>query len=135
MWSRLAASISLLFSAALLAQQPPGAFRVHALFGDHMVVPPNTTVALRGDGATGAMVRARASWGAETTVTTGAGGRWSCNLATPARGTRGEIVLTHGAAVLTLRDVVAGDVWLASGQSNMEMQVGKVGWSAGVRSA
>ena len=133
MRNRLAASISLLLTVALAAQQEPGAFRAHALFSDHMVVPPDSTLPLRGDGAAGAMVRVRASWGAESTVTTGRDGRWRCNLPTPPRGTTGEIVLTCGTASVTVRDVVVGDVWLASGQSNMEMPVGKNPWSAGVR--
>jgi sialate O-acetylesterase len=53
-------------------------------------------------------------------TTADAGGRWRVNLAAlPASSTPREIVI-KASNIITVRDVLVGEVWLASGQSNME---------------
>jgi len=50
-----------------------------------------------------------------------AAGVWRADLeAMPANATGGDLVVTEDKATVTLHDVVVGEVWLASGQSNME---------------
>jgi len=50
-----------------------------------------------------------------------AAGVWRADLeAMPANATGGDLVVTEGSTAVTLHDVVVGEVWLASGQSNME---------------
>lgn len=113
------------------AQEP--AFRPARLFGDHMVLPASCRAPVHGWGPAGAAVEVRASWGSVATATVGADGRWRCALETPARGTAGELTFASGGVELRARDVLVGDVWLASGQSNMEMPVGRQGSWSGVR--
>jgi len=61
-------------------------------------------------------------------------GRWSVYL--PEGEAGGPFVLTiRGNNTITLQDVLVGDVWVASGQSNMEFPMAKTAWSNGVQNA
>lgn len=112
---------------------PAREFAVMKLFGDHMVLPPGETVAVRGFGPAGAKVRVAGSWGEALECTIGADERWRGDLPTPGRGGPHAITLTCGGERIVLDDVLVGDVWLCSGQSNMEMPVGhQGGWKLGV---
>lgn len=57
-------------------------------------------------------------------VTAGADGRWKATLpAMPAESTGAVLTVTAGAQTVRVHDVVVGEVWLCSGQSNMEWTV------------
>lgn len=128
------------FAVSLLAQEaaapaatPATTFRTMRLFGDHMVLPPSEAVPISGFGEPGAAVSMRGSWGASADAVVQADGKWRANLATPERGGPFEVTLRSKAAEVVLHDVLIGDVWLGSGQSNMEMPVGNYGgWQGGV---
>lgn len=115
------------FALGAVAQSPQPTFRTSALFGDHMVMPAQSQLPLRGHGIAGEPVVVTASWGSAAKTEVDGDGRWQCSLPTPPRGTQGEVTLRSGGKELVLRDLLAGDVWLCSGQSNMEMPVGKPG--------
>lgn len=124
------------FAAVVAAQTPVAAaprLRPAALFGDHMVLPAATKAPLWGRAAPGAAVEVRGSWGQTAKATADAEGRFRVELATGGRGGPFEVTFAAGGEQLVLRDVLLGDVWLGSGQSNMEMPLGKSGWSPGVR--
>ena len=53
-------------------------------------------------------------------------GNWSCKLKTPNAGGPFSIKVTSKDELIIINDVLIGEVWLASGQSNMEMPV--KGW-------
>ena len=92
---------------------------------DSMVVQQNSVWTIKGR-ADGPSVTARASWGGKAvTVATQAGGRFSLQLPTPKAGGPYTVSLSDGEPTV-LRDVFVGEVWLCSGQSNMEMPPG--GW-------
>lgn len=92
---------------------------------DSMVVQQNSVWTIKGR-ADGPSVTARASWGGKAvTVATQAGGRFSLQLPTPKAGGPYTVSLSDGEPTV-LRDVFVGEVWLCSGQSNMEMPLG--GW-------
>ena len=61
--------------------------------------------------------------GSAVDVVAGADGRWSATL--PAQGAGGpyQLAVRSGDSTLSVRDLLVGDVWLASGQSNMEWPV------------
>ncbi len=62
------------------------------------------------------------SFGGQTKPTrVNASGLWRADLdPMPASATGGDLVVTQGATTVACHDVVVGEVWLASGQSNME---------------
>lgn len=109
-------SFFLLASICLKAQ-----LRLPVLFDDHMVIQQQATVPIWGWAHPSQDVTIKVSWDT-TTIRTKAdhGTVWKTTLRTPAAGGPHTITLTAGSNVLTLQDVLTGEVWLASGQSNME---------------
>lgn len=92
-----------------------------ALFGDHMVIQRNLPVHVWGRATTGEVVSVSLQSGTAS-ATADSIGYWSVHL--PALDAGGPFTLTvKGANTITLRDVLVGDVWVASGQSNMELRL------------
>lgn len=96
--------------------------------GDHMVLQQRTEAAVWGFAAPGSVISVTPSWNGKTyEARTGADGRWKAAVATPAASyEKHEIRISGDGGEIVVRDVLVGEVWLASGQSNMEMPV--KGW-------
>ncbi|UDF05732.1 sialate O-acetylesterase [Asticcacaulis sp. AND118] len=99
------------------------AIRIDPLFTDHMVLQRGKAVSLRGDAPAGATVTVRFST-VSASGKTGSDGRWRVTLPAIPDGASGvlEVDASSGGS-LRLNDVVAGDVFLCSGQSNMDLSV------------
>lgn len=95
---------------------------LHPLFADHAVFPRDRAAPIWGWTAPGATVRV-ALGSAHAEAIANADGRWQAALGPLAAG--GPYALTvDGPQHVVCNDVMVGDVWLFSGQSNMEMGVG-----------
>ncbi len=107
---------------ALLAIPAAQAVELPRLFADGMVVQRAQPVRVWGEAAPGARVHVTFA-GREAAAQAAADGRWS--LALPAQTAGGPHVMRidDGKQPRVLRDVLVGDVWLASGQSNMEWPI------------
>jgi sialate O-acetylesterase len=93
--------------------------KVDALIGDHMVVQRDRPLRLAGTAEPGEAVTATIA-AAKATAKTDPAGRWSMTL--PALPAGGPYTLkVRGTNTMTFGDVWAGEVWIASGQSNMEL--------------
>ena len=120
-------SALLLCLAPTARAQVPTALQLAPVFGDHMVLPRARSVTVWGRGAPGCKVDVQL--GADRAKTTAdTDGRWSVALpARPASAAGVELVARSlgpaGADAVTIRDVVFGDVWLCTGQSNMRWRV------------
>ncbi len=111
---------------ALLALIPLGvaALELAPPFTDHAVLQRDTPVPVWGwDDQPGATVTvAYAGQTKETRVN--AAGLWRADLdPMPARTEGADLVVNRGPITTTFHDVVVGEVWLASGQSNMEWRL------------
>jgi sialate O-acetylesterase len=96
--------------------------KLPAIISDNMVLQQQTTVTLWGWAKPGEKVNIKASWGkADKTVTADAGGKWSVQLKTAKAG--GPYTLQFNE--VEIKNVLLGEVWLASGQSNMEFVVAR----------
>lgn len=105
------------------AQTPVSAPLLDGMFQDHAVLQRGQPVAVWGQASPGAAV-AVALGQTRVQATAGPDGHWRATL--PAMTAGGPHVLTAevaGAASQTVSDVMVGDVWLCSGQSNMEFAV------------
>ena len=105
----------LMASAALQAN-----ISLPAIFTDHMVLQQQSQVSIWGWAKPGENIKLVASWDGDTlTTTTDNQSHWSISLSTPAAGGPHQIYLI-GHNTIVLSDVLVGEVWLCSGQSNME---------------
>ena len=98
--------------------------RLPSILGSHMVLQQKSEVNLWGWCSPGEKIRIKASWDTVTYSTEGTNGaRWNLKVKTPAAG--GPFTLTISAHnTLVLEDVMIGEVWVCSGQSNMEFSAG-----------
>jgi sialate O-acetylesterase len=92
------------------------------LFGDRMVVQRDVEIPVWGTATPGARVEVALGGATRETVADGAG-RWAVRFdALPAGGPH-ELTVEGDAERIVIRDVRVGDVWVCSGQSNMEWVV------------
>lgn len=93
------------------------------VIADSMVLQQKSTVALWGVARSRAGVTVTPSWDNHPyTTVAAADGSWRVLIVTPAAGGPYSIVFTDGKKKV-LRDILIGEVWICSGQSNMEMPV------------
>ena len=95
--------------------------RLPSVFSEHMVLQRDMPVPVWGWADAGEKV-AVAIAGRTAEATAGQDGRWEVRLASLEAGGPHTLVV-KGANTLTVSDVLVGEVWLASGQSNMNMPI------------
>jgi sialate O-acetylesterase len=97
-----------------------------SVFSDNMVLQQKTNAAIWGKATAGKAVKITVSWNKINYGTiTDASGNWKIKVATPGYGGPYTITISDG-ELLVLNNVLIGDVWICSGQSNMEMPL--AGW-------
>ena len=97
--------------------------KLPAIFGNHMVLQRDAAVPVWGTAAPGEEVTVAIA-GQTASAKAGADGKWSVKLAKLAAA--GPHTLTvKGKNTVTFSDVLVGEVWLGSGQSNMAMTVNR----------
>jgi len=94
---------------------------LNSLFSDHMVLQQQQEVMLWGKYTPKEKISVKANWGSESTTKVDENGNWRLNITTPEAGGPFEVSISTRDTTITLVDVMVGEVWLASGQSNMEM--------------
>jgi len=112
------------FLAVLLLLAPVAAadVRLPRIFGDHMVLQSGRELPVWGWAAAGEKVTVAVA-GKTAEATAGGNGKWKATL--PALKPGGPFEMTvKGKNTITFKDVVVGEVWLCSGQSNMDVPVG-----------
>src|SRR5579871_4423333 len=109
---------ALLLVAAIEARATAGPL-VSPVFGSHMVLQRGRA-RIWGWAAAGTAVRIM--WDRQrVTAVAGADGRWLAALPTPGVGGPHSLAVEGGGERVALEDVLVGDVWLCSGQSNMAL--------------
>lgn len=115
--------ILLLTSFLALALTGSAKVWLPSFFSDNMVLQQQTEAPLWGTAQARTKVTAKPSWTKQTYSTrSDDNGNWKLTLPTPEAGGPYTIVVSDGDKT-TLRNVLIGEVWLCSGQSNMEMPV------------
>ncbi|MFM7804013.1 MAG: sialate O-acetylesterase, partial [Verrucomicrobiota bacterium] len=104
----------------LMALPLAAAIRLPAVIGSHMVLQRGTNTTLWGWAAAAETVTVSVSWSTNTWKATASnGGRWATDIQTPQAGGPHTIRIRGGNEIV-LEDVLVGEVWVCSGQSNME---------------
>lgn len=92
------------------------------LLSDHMVLQQQADARLWGEAAPNSTVTIRASWTNQPVETKAdAQGFWNTAIGTPSASFTPQTLTISDGEPVTLHDVLIGEVWFCSGQSNMEM--------------
>jgi sialate O-acetylesterase len=91
-----------------------------------MVLQQKTNVPFFGKAIPGQQVIINSSWGASAKSKVGTDGSWKAFIKTPKAGGPFTIKMNIGDSIITFKNVMVGEVWLCSGQSNMEIPL--EGW-------
>lgn len=116
----------LTFMALCLAACLEAKVILPAFFTDNMVIQQNSMLTLPGKTKAGKQVTVKTSWDNKKYMAKAAtDGSFTVQIPTPAAGGPHKITISDGEK-LTLQNVMSGEVWFCSGQSNMEMPI--AGW-------
>ena len=107
---------------ALAAGPLSAEVRMAAIFGNNMVLQREIAIPVWGWADPGEAVSVKFA-GQQKTATAGSDGRWQVKLDALQATAKGATMVVSGKNTLQLGNVVVGDVWVCSGQSNMEWVV------------
>lgn len=99
--------------------------RLPSLFTDHIVLQQQSKVSIWGWAQAATKVRLVGSWNVKDTIKTVANeyGKWKAEIPTGKYGGPYTLQVIGHANRIELKDVMLGEVWLCSGQSNMEWSI------------
>lgn len=101
-----------------------GSIELPRIYTDNMVLQRNSVVTIPGIAAPRSKVVLKADWlSAPVSAVTDGNGKFTLKLPTPDCGGPYTIVLNDGHGEKVLHNILIGEVWLCSGQSNMEFPV------------
>ena len=107
--------------ALLLATSASAKVKMPSFFGDGMVLQQEAPCNLWGTANANRTIKIKTSWDGKTyKVNADKQGKWKAQVNTPVAGGPYDIVLNDGEDT-RLSNVLVGEVWICSGQSNMEM--------------
>ena len=108
---------SLIFLSAILTSQAQ--LRIARLFGDHMVLQRNKPLPVWGWASKNENIKIQFN---QLVIQSKAddNGKWIVNLPAMKEGGPYEMIVSSKQQTLQIKDIMLGEVWLCSGQSNME---------------
>jgi len=96
--------------------------KLPAVIGDNMVLQRGGSTPIWGWADAGEKVTVAATWGGKAEATADQDGKWMVKVELPTSAGPFEITIA-GKNTITLKNVLVGEVWVCSGQSNMEFSV------------
>ena len=97
--------------------------QLNSLFSDNMVLQRKTLVNIWGMGIPYKRIEIIPEWGKKINLNCNHDGSWNGQLKTPEAGGPYFIDIVSNNDTIKINNVMIGEVWLASGQSNMEMNL------------
>lgn len=114
-------AMTFLFGIVFSVSQALAEVKLPAVFCNNMVLQQQTQAVIWGKATKNASVSVSTSWnGKSYSSIASADGNWKLKVATPKAGGPYEITVSDGKS-MKLKNVLIGEVWVCSGQSNMEM--------------
>lgn len=104
----------------------PGSSKIKMphVFTDNMVIQADTVAQLWGNATPNSEVKVTGSWGVDVTTKADKEGKWKIGITTPPPSYNPvsiSVTDMNDRESVTFNNVLPGEVWIASGQSNMEM--------------
>ena len=119
-------TLFLVLILALAGCQTNSHLRLPSLISDNMLLQQKTTSKIWGRATQDTKINVSASWNTNGKAIAGKDGKWSVNLLTPEAGGPYTITISAKDTTIMVKNVLIGEVWFCSGQSNMEMPL--AGW-------
>jgi sialate O-acetylesterase len=124
MFKKIIFTVSLLIILNSIAL---GELKVASIFCDHMVIQQKCSAPIWGWDLPDEKITIQPSWQTEAvSAVTDSTGSWKAEIKTPSAGGPYTIKI-KGKKEITISDVLVGEVWVCSGQSNMEVSIGWLG--------
>lgn len=117
---------TLLFFSITISLHVVAKVKPAALFTNNMVIQQQSNAAIWGEAKAQEKIVITASWGENSTVYADDSGKWQTTISTPEATKGKQIPYTiefKGSNTVTINNVLVGEVWLASGQSNMDFTI------------
>jgi sialate O-acetylesterase len=119
-------TLSLMLLLIVISCRGQTTLRLASVFSDNIVLQQKTDAAIWGKSVPGKAVEVKTSWDEKSyTAKPDLKGNWKVMVTTPSFGGPYQLDISNGEEI-TLRNVMIGEVWICSGQSNMEMPL--AGW-------
>jgi sialate O-acetylesterase len=124
--STLSRHLTILTLCGLVAAFSPAGradIRLPSIIGDNMVLQGGDVVRIWGWADPNEEIAVSVSWRTSAwTIQAGNNGKWMLKMSAPEAGGPYEMTL-KGKNTITIKNILAGEVWVGSGQSNMQMAV------------
>lgn len=112
----------LVLSSALITLSASAEIKLPSVIADNMVLQQQSDVKLWGKATPGKQVSVKTSWNNKTVKTTASNdSTWIVSVPTPVAGGPYTIDFSEGKSKTAVNNVLIGEVWFCTGQSNMEM--------------
>ena len=117
--------IILIFLSLFLSCSQDQSLSFSSLFRDHMVLQQDEYVFVWGQAKPGSQITLETDWGEKKIITTKENGEWKTQIKTLKADLKPhELSIKSSASKIIIKDILFGEVWFASGQSNMGWQMG-----------
>lgn len=97
--------------------------KLPSILSDNMLLQQSSEVKIWGWDNPRQNITVNPSWSKATKTTTDSSGKWQLFVSTPKAGKVGKLKI-NGSTKHTISNILFGEVWLCSGQSNMERELG-----------
>ena len=115
-------SFLFLISCTKTVSENTSTISLNSLFSEKMVLQQNSNVPIWGSATPSKIIEVSASWGETVSTKVNASGKWQVKLKTPLGSYDiHQLRIKSDNEELKINEILIGEVWLASGQSNMEM--------------
>ena len=115
--------LCVLCSVAMVSVSTAASLRTAKIFSDHMVLQQQSNAPIWGWAEPNAKVTVKPSWGGTYSTKAADDGAWRVAVATPEYDGPHTLKIACGKEKIELSDIMIGEVWVCSGQSNMEMPI------------
>ena len=117
-------TLAVLIFLLILVSISSADIKLPSIISDSMVLQQQSQVPIWGTADPGEKISVRANFKVSAQTTAGSDGKWSVKLKTPKAG--GPYTITvKGNNTIKLSDVLIGEVWICSGQSNMQWSLNR----------